>query len=77
MLNAKRSYIHGGMNGIDEKSLSELTLYGLPMMGVSLPAGGRIPRPAAPPPVAHTWRQPYLVSADLAPGFTLLATIVC
>ena len=71
IVNAKRSYIHGGMNGIDEKSLSELTLYGLPMLGVSLPSG-RIARPAAPPPVSTTpGTSGNLFTADLAPGYSL------
>ena len=46
IVNAKRAYVHGGVNGIDEKSVAELTLYGLPMMAVNIPAAGRVARPA-------------------------------
>ena len=30
IVRVKRNYVRGGVNGIDEKAVSELTLYGLP-----------------------------------------------
>ena len=71
LVNTKRNYVHQGMTGIDEKAVAELTLYGLPMLGVNLPAG-RIARPAAPGLVAPTpGTSTFLSRADLTPSYRL------
>jgi hypothetical protein len=55
LVNAKQDYLAGvgSLSGIDQKALIESTLYGLPMMGVDLPAG-RIPNPGNGAGVATT-----------------------
>src|SRR6185436_19869358 len=71
IVETKRDYVRGLMNGIDEKSVAELTLYGLPMTSVNFTAG-RIPRPAAPAPVTPTLgTSPGLSFANLSPTYTL------
>ncbi len=46
LVNAKQDYLAsvGNLTGIDQKSLIESTLYGLPMTGLDLPSG-RVPAP--------------------------------
>jgi hypothetical protein len=71
IVETKRDYVRGALNGIDEKSVAELTLYGLPMMALNLPAG-RLPRPAPPAAVSPTpGVSSGLSFADLSPGYTL------
>jgi len=71
IVEAKRDYVRGLMNGIDEKSVAELTLYGLPMMAVNF-TSGRIARPTAPPLVPTTpGTSPGLSFANLSPAYTL------
>jgi Concanavalin A-like lectin/glucanases superfamily len=71
IVEAKRAYVSGGMSGIDEKSLAELTLYGLPMMRVNVPTG-RIPRPAPAGPVSTTpGTTAGLSFANISPSYTL------
>ncbi len=55
---AKQKYLRdtASLGGIDQKSVLQATLYGLPMLGVNLPAAGRVPTPtdaslATPSPV--------------------------
>jgi hypothetical protein len=71
LVNTKRNYVHQGMTGIDEKAVSELTLYGVPMLGVNLPAG-RIARPPAPGLLRPTaGNSPGLSRVDLTPSYRL------
>ena len=58
LVQAKQNYLESAptLQGIDQKSVIQATLYGLPMLGVNLPAAGRLPVPdddsiAAPSPV--------------------------
>ena len=48
LLQAKQNYLNGSptLQGIDQKSVLEATLYGLPMLGVSVP--GKLSEPADP-----------------------------
>src|SRR5262249_25344462 len=56
---------------IDEKAVSEVTLYGLPMMSVNL-ASGRLPTPAPSGPVSpQAGKNSGLSFADIAPTYTL------
>ncbi len=71
--NAKRDYVQelAALRGIDEKALSELTLYGLPFFSVDLPAG-RLVRPSAggvTPTPSNT--SAGLATFDLTPTYTL------
>lgn len=49
LANAKRTYVSSlaTLRGIDEKAVSEATLYGLPFLGYNLPAATRLVRPIA------------------------------
>ena len=63
LLQAKQNYLNGSptLQGIDQKSVLEATLYGLPMLGVDLP--GRLPVPTDP-----STASPDPVAADTARG---------
>jgi YVTN family beta-propeller protein len=74
LANAKRTYISTlpTLNGIDEKSLVQATLYGLPMLAYDLPAGSRLavpPSPVAPSLTPGT--SAGLSLATITPPFTL------
>ncbi|HET9808696.1 MAG TPA: beta-propeller fold lactonase family protein, partial [Candidatus Limnocylindria bacterium] len=74
LANAKRTYISTlpTLNGIDEKSLVQATLYGLPMLAYDLPAGSRLavpPSPVAPSLTPGT--SAGLSLATITPAFTL------
>ena len=72
LVDAKREYLAGTaqMTGIDEKTLVEMTLYGLPMMKVDLP-GNRYTPPVTPPLVTGT--SP--VASGPGAGFGLTSTV--
>ena len=80
LVKAKLDYLAStpDIRGIHEKALLEATLFGLPMMGVNMPAGrGAVPGPTAasivPTPVAAQPAQGLgLKSADLRVAPTLV-----
>ena len=56
LVRAKQGYLENDVDlaGIDQKSVIESTLYGLPMLGVDLPAAGRLTAPSTSSTVTAT-----------------------
>ena len=83
LLEAKQNYLSGTptLQGIDQKSILEATLYGLPMLGVNLPAAGRLADPSDTSTVSATavstgpGAQLNLRSADVTLNTASLGTV--
>ncbi|HEU5318600.1 MAG TPA: hypothetical protein VFX49_20980, partial [Chloroflexota bacterium] len=71
LASAKRAYLAelAVLSGVDEKAMGELTLYGLPMLGIDLPTG-RLTRPS-PPTVSPVPLGAGLAVADVTPSYAL------
>jgi YVTN family beta-propeller protein len=74
LANAKRTYISTlpTLNGIDEKALTQASLFGLPMLAYDLPASSRLALPPSPvAPSLAPGTSPGLSLATITPAFTL------
>ena len=75
LVRAKRAYLDQivSLSGADEKALSSLTVFGLPMLSYDLPTGpgNRLIRPGASAPLTLTAGPQGLSTADVTPPYSL------
>ncbi|MEA2661041.1 MAG: large repetitive protein, partial [Chloroflexota bacterium] len=75
LVRAKRTYLDQivSLSGADEKALSSLTVFGLPMLSYNLPTGpgNRLVRPGSTPPLTLVAGPAGLSTADVTPPYSL------